>query len=92
MKFVTILAAILAMDLLLHLTVSTNPWPPIGDLLVLWVGMIVPATILLSMGVNPKQVQELLGHSQINMTIGKYGHVLPSMQKEIAEKFNDLLS
>jgi integrase len=50
------------------------------------------ATILLSMGVNPKQVQELLGHSQINMTIGKYGHVLPSMQREIADKFNDLLS
>jgi integrase len=50
------------------------------------------ATILLSMGVNPKQVQELLGHSQINMTIGEYGHVFPSMQKEIAEKFDDLLS
>ena len=42
------LAAILALDLLLHLTVSTNPLPPIGDVLVLWVGMIVPATILLS--------------------------------------------
>lgn len=50
------------------------------------------ATVLLSKGVNPKQVQELLGHSQINMTIGKYGHVLPSMQKEIADKFDDLLS
>jgi hypothetical protein len=42
------LAAILAMDLLLHLTVSTDPLPPIGDVLLLWVGMIVSATILLS--------------------------------------------
>ena len=45
---VLMLAAILAMDLLRHLTVSTDPLPPIGDVLLLWVGMFVPATILLS--------------------------------------------
>jgi ABC-type transport system involved in multi-copper enzyme maturation permease subunit len=45
---VLMLAAILAMDLLLHLTVSTDQLPPIGDVLILWVGIIVPATILLS--------------------------------------------
>lgn len=48
------------------------------------------ATILLSMGVHPKVVQELLGHSQISMTMDIYAHVLPSMQKEAMGKLNDL--
>lgn len=42
------LAAILAMDLLLHVAVSTDPLPPVSATLLLWVGMVVPATILLS--------------------------------------------
>ena len=48
------------------------------------------ATILLSMGIHPKVVQELLGHSQIGMTMDTYSHVLPSMQKEAMEKWDDL--
>lgn len=40
------------------------------------------ATILLSMGVNVKVVQEILGHSQVSMTLRKYAHVLPVMQQE----------
>jgi ABC-type transport system involved in multi-copper enzyme maturation permease subunit len=43
-----LLFAILGMYLLLHLTVPTDPPPQIGAVLLLWVGMIVPATILLS--------------------------------------------
>jgi ABC-type transport system involved in multi-copper enzyme maturation permease subunit len=42
------LAALLVMDLFLHLTISTDPFPPTGAVLLLWVGMIVSATILLS--------------------------------------------
>lgn len=48
------------------------------------------ATILLTMGVHPKVVQELLGHSSIAMTLDTYSHVLPSMQKEAMGKMNDL--
>lgn len=48
------------------------------------------ATILLVMGVNAKVVQELLGHSHINMTLGTHSHVLPGMHKEAMEKMNDL--
>ena len=48
------------------------------------------ATILLTMGVHPKVVQELLGHSQISMTMDIYSHVLPSMQREAMNKLNDL--
>src|SRR5436305_14045777 len=48
------------------------------------------ATILLTMGVHPKLVQELLGHSQIHMTLDTYSHVLPSMQREMMNKLNDV--
>jgi site-specific recombinase XerD len=42
------------------------------------------ATILLSTGVNAKVVQEILGHANISTTLGIYGHVLPSMQRDAA--------
>ena len=48
------------------------------------------ATILLSMGVHPKVVQELLGHSNISMTMDIYSHVLPSMQHEAMSKLDNL--
>lgn len=48
------------------------------------------ATILLSMGVHPKILQELLGHSQISITLDTYSHVLPSMQREVMDKLNKL--
>ena len=37
------------------------------------------ATLLLSAGIHPKVVQEILGHSQISMTMDIYSHVLPTM-------------
>jgi integrase len=48
------------------------------------------ATILLATGVNPKEVQERLGHSSIVMTMDVYGHVIPSMHHEAANKIDDL--
>ncbi len=42
------------------------------------------ATMPLSRGVHPKIVQELLGHSQISLTIDTSSHVLPTMQEEAA--------
>ena len=47
------------------------------------------ATILLSMNVHPKVVQELLGHSSITITMDLYSHVLPSMQQEVIDKMGD---
>ncbi len=49
------------------------------------------ATMLLSLGIHPKVVQEMLGHSQISMTMDIYSHVLPTMQKEAVSKLNDVL-
>ncbi len=48
------------------------------------------ATLLLAMGVHPKIVQEILGHSQISMTLDTYSHVLPSLQQEVMEKWGRL--
>ncbi|HLI89133.1 MAG TPA: tyrosine-type recombinase/integrase [Ktedonobacteraceae bacterium] len=48
------------------------------------------ATILISMGVPPNVVQKLLGHSDIAITLGVYGAVLPSMQQDVADKMDDL--
>ena len=49
------------------------------------------ATLLLSIGTHPKVVQELLGHGQISLTMDIYSHVLPTMQKDVMVKLNDLL-
>lgn len=48
------------------------------------------ATILLSMGVNVKVIQELLGHSDIDITLGLYSHLLPSMQQEVVDRWEDV--
>ena len=48
------------------------------------------ATILLTMGVHPKVVQELLGHSSIAITMNVYSHLLPSMQSEAMGIVNDV--
>ncbi len=42
------------------------------------------------MGVHPKVVQELLGHSQISMTLDIYSHVLPSMQRDAMRKLDNI--
>jgi integrase len=49
------------------------------------------ATLLLSAGIHPKVVQEILGHSQISMTMDIYSHVLPNMQQEAVMKLNDII-
>jgi hypothetical protein len=43
-----LLVAIVGMGWLLHLTVTDYPAPEIGNVLILWVGMVVPAAILVS--------------------------------------------
>jgi integrase len=45
------------------------------------------ATILLTMKVHPKVVQEILGHSQITTTMDIYSHAMPSMQSDATEQW-----
>jgi integrase len=49
------------------------------------------ATLLLIGGVNPKVVSERLGHASIVLTLDTYSHVLPSLQKDAADRMASLL-
>jgi integrase len=50
------------------------------------------ATLLLSRGVHPKLVQELLGHATITQTMDTYSHVLPGMGDQTANAMESALS
>ena len=49
------------------------------------------ATLLLRQGVNPKFVQELLGHGDVSLTLNVYSHVLPDMGDTAAGAMDDAL-
>lgn len=49
------------------------------------------ASILLEMGVHPKIVAEMLGHSQISITMDIYSHAIPGLQKVAVEKMGEAL-
>jgi integrase len=49
------------------------------------------ASLLLSQGVHPKLVQELLGHADITTTLNTYSHVIPSLRGETASAMEDVL-
>jgi integrase len=49
------------------------------------------ATLLLSSGVHPRVVMELLGHSQMRTTTDTYSHVMPALAGEAAERMGDAL-
>jgi integrase len=50
------------------------------------------ATLLLSRGVHPKFVQELLGHATISITLDRYSHVIPAMGDQTRKAMEDVLS
>ena len=50
------------------------------------------ASMMLAANVNPKIVQERLGHSSISTTMDTYSHTLPSLQADAAEKMDRLLA
>ena len=50
------------------------------------------ATLLLTKGVHPKIVQEMLGHSSITITLDLYSHVLPDMQEKAVEAMDDIFT
>jgi integrase len=48
------------------------------------------ATLLLSRGINPKVVCEMLGHADISITLRVYAHVTPHMQQGAADIMDSL--
>ena len=50
------------------------------------------ATLLLTKGVHPKIVSEMLGHSSISITLDTYSHVIPGLGEAAASAMEDALS
>jgi integrase len=50
------------------------------------------ASILLSQGVSPRVVMEILGHSQISLTLDTYAHVVPELREDAASRMDRVLS
>jgi integrase len=48
-------------------------------------------TLLLSLGVNPRIVMEIVGHSAIEMTMNVDGHVSLDSQREALGRLDDQL-
>ena len=44
------------------------------------------ATVMLTLGVQPRVVMETLGHSQISTTLDRYSHVIPELQRDASER------
>ncbi len=49
------------------------------------------ATLLLVQGVSPRVVMEILGHSEIALTMNAYSHVVPELQREAANRMQAIL-
>jgi integrase len=50
------------------------------------------ATLLLAQGMHPRAVMELLGHSDFATTMNIYSHVIPAVQKELADRMDAILA
>jgi len=48
------------------------------------------ASLMISLGAHPKLVMERLGHSDISITMGVYGHVFESMHEHVTEQLDEL--
>jgi Site-specific recombinase XerD len=50
------------------------------------------ATLLLYKGINVKVISERLGHTKVGVTLDTYSHVLPSMQQEVADTLEEIIT
>ncbi|MDM5187851.1 site-specific integrase [Bacillus sp. DX4.1] len=48
------------------------------------------ATMLIQQNVNVKLISERLGHTDIQTTLNTYSHVLPTMQRSVADKLDEI--
>jgi integrase len=49
------------------------------------------ATLLLTKGVHPKIVSQMLGHSSVSITLDVYSHVIPGLGEVAANAMEDAL-
>ena len=49
------------------------------------------ATLLLMQGVPARVAMQILGHSQISLTLGTYSHVVPELARDAADRIGSVL-
>ena len=49
------------------------------------------ATVMLTLGVPARVAMQVLGHSQISLTLGTYSHVVPELAEEAAARVGEAL-
>ena len=49
------------------------------------------ATLMLVQGTPPRVVMEILGHSEIRLTLETYSHVIPGLRREAADRMDATL-
>ncbi|MGI8588309.1 MAG: tyrosine-type recombinase/integrase [Chloroflexia bacterium] len=49
------------------------------------------ASLLLAQNIHPRVVMEILGHFRISVTMDTYSHVVPALNRDAADRMNDLL-
>ncbi len=49
------------------------------------------ASLLVAQGVPARVVMEILGHSQIALTMNTYSHIAPEVSREAADRIADML-
>jgi integrase len=50
------------------------------------------ASLLLSLGVHAKLVQETLGHSSYQLTMDTYSHMIPALRNEVADRMDEIFA
>jgi integrase len=50
------------------------------------------ASLLLAQNVQPRDLMEILGHSQISLTMNTYSHVMPTALREAATRMDSILA
>lgn len=48
------------------------------------------AAMLIEQNAHPRAIMERLGHSTISVTLGTYGHLLPSLEESLTEALDDV--
>ncbi len=49
------------------------------------------ASLLLAQGLSPRSIMEVLGHSQISLTMDTYAHIMPELRREAADAMDRAL-
>ena len=47
------------------------------------------AALMIAANAHPRAIMERLGHSSINVTLGTYGHLLPTLDEELTQRLNN---